>query len=224
MKQLCLSLLIAFAITGGGRPSASQPLVAGKNDRLQIVPAQVPAGCNRRIGQKQILFDMCRDQSSLLKEARKKARMSEKVVLVSFGADWCIWCQVFEAHILGGYGTLTYDTPDGPWTMEEKGHADGREAQAAALKAYVQEKFVVVNIAQESGESASAVLRETAADAHYSGGLPFIYALDRNGRLAGAIKSSEVEVRRDGDDPYRGYDRVKLLAALRLLSMSGSSN
>lgn len=208
-------------MAGGGELSAGGPPVAG--DRLQIVPARVPATCDRRAGHTQILFDLCRDQVELLAEAREKARTSGKVVLVSYGADWCIWCHVFEAHILGVHGTFTYATADGPWTMKEKGRADKRAAQAVALQTYVADNFVIVNIAQQADGSASKVLRETAADARFAGGLPFIYALDGEGRFAGAIDGSDIEVRRDGDDAYRGYDRVKLLAVLRSLSPSKTS-
>ena len=208
--------LLLFAVAVSGTASAAPPTAAV--DQLQIVPAVVPPTCDRRKDHKQILFDLCRDQSALLKEAQDQARASGKLVLVSYGADWCIWCHVFEAHILGRYGSFTYDTPDGPYTMQENDTANGSAAQAAAFKAFVARNFVVVNIAQEAGRSAEAVLKATAADKQFLGGLPFNYVLDRQGRFAGSIESAGVEVRRDTEDWYRGYDRAKLMAVLQSLA------
>ena len=215
--KICLLL---FAVAVSGTAFAASPAAPGP--QAQIVPAVVPPSCDRRKDHKQILFDLCRDQTALLKEAQVQARAAGKLVLVSYGADWCIWCHVFEAHLLGQYGSFTYDTHDGPYTMQENDTAKGNAAQAAAFRAFVARNFVVVNIAQEAGNSAEAVLRATAADKHFSGGLPFNYVLDRQGRFAGSIESAGVEVRRDTEDWYRGYDRAKLMDVLQSLASTPS--
>lgn len=223
MKNLSRWVIIGTLLAGSHASAATEIPGPAQGNPLVIVPAQVPAKCARRVNHPQVLFDVCRDQLKLLEEAKALARASGKSVLVSFGADWCIWCHVFEAHILGQYGSFTYTTPEGTWTMQEKDTAKGNEAQAAAFKTFVASKFVVVNIAQEAGSSAEAVLKATGVDKQYSGSLPLIYVLDQNGRATGTLESPGVEVRRDTDDWYRGYDRAKLLNVLQSLVTPRSS-
>jgi Protein of unknown function, DUF255 len=217
VKLIALSALFAMSVVSVMSLASGSPLPSPQSGTLQIVPAQVAVQCPQAKQKEQILFDLCGDQRAFLQEAQRLAKASNKVVLVSYGADWCIWCHVFEAHILGGSGVFTYATPDGPWTMKEKKNTDNA-VQAAALKSFTADHFIVVNIAQETGESGLSVLRDTKAEGQFSGGLPFMYALDQNGHFAGSINSSTVEVRRDGKSPYRGYDRAKLLAALQSLA------
>jgi Thioredoxin-like len=212
--RMVLALIAGFfAVAAAAAPSTvvAPPLT----ERVEIFPKTVPARCDKRPDKKQILFDLCRDQLEILAEAKKAAAASGKTVIIAYGADWCIWCHVFEAHILGGYGSFDYQTVDEPWSMDEKGKATKIAPEAAALNAFVSTHFVIVNISNEAGLSGQAVLRETAAEEKFNGGLPFVYAIDRNGRFGKAVNTSDAEIRRDGDDPYRGYDRAKLLKLLQ---------
>ncbi len=211
---MILSLMIGL-LAPGANAASSAPGASLQSDRVEIFPNAVPPRCDKQPGKTQVLFDLCRDQVELLNEARQSAAASGKTVLVAYGADWCIWCHVFEAHILGGYRRFDYDKIDDPWTMDEKGDPATMAVDAAALKAFVSANFVIVNISHEAGTSARAVLDKTGGEDRFNDGLPFVYVLDKNGRLANVVKTVDAEIRRDGDDPYRGYDRVKLLALLK---------
>jgi Thioredoxin-like len=225
MKSLFGLSLIAGLMVTGGTGSAIEAPVAAAAGKLEIVPTKVPPLCNAESVRAQVLFDLCQSQLALLREAQQKAQKSGKSVLVAFGADWCIWCYVFEAHVLGQYGIFVYRTSDGPVVMDEKVKQKAlslTKGAAAALQSFVADQFVVVNIGQEATETGLSVLRDTSAEKHFSNGLPFIYVLDQNGKFEGAIKSEVVEVRRDERNPYRGYDRVRLLAALKSLTLPKS--
>lgn len=208
------ALLIGLLVTDA-HAAPGTPMAPPQGDRLEILPKAVPYRCDKHPGKKQILFDLCRDQVEILNEARQVAAASGKTVLVAYGADWCIWCHVFEAHVLGGFGRFDYKTIDDPWTMREKGNNATLSSEAAALKAFVSANFVIVNIAQEAGAAGRAVLVETGAEEHFQDGLPFVFALGRDGRFAKTVRTVDAEIRRDGNDPYRGYNRVKLLALLK---------
>lgn len=226
MTRLRALLVFASIALFSDAALANEPSTTTTPGSVVVVPTSVPPSCKQEIEQRQVLFDLCRDQLSLLHEAQQKAKETGKLVLVSFGADWCIWCHVFEAHILGKFGRYSYFTNDGPWIMDEKLKGQNltqAKVQSSALSAYVAEQFVIVNIGQQSADGGGAVLKDTQADAHFSGALPFIFALDETGKFSDAIKSSEVEIRRDGRNAYRGYDRIKLLTALQSLSAKSRS-
>ncbi len=222
-RALLVSAVLAL---GSSAALANETSLAPVQNTALIIPATVPASCKQETEQPQILFDLCADQLTLLREAQQKAKETNKLVLVSFGADWCIWCHVFEAHILGKFGRYTYPTNEGPWAMDEKlkwqSLVDAK-VQSAALRTFVAEQFVVVNIGQQAADGGVSVLKDTQAEAHFPGGLPFIYALDNQGKFAGAINSSEVEIRRDGRNAYRGYKRAKLMDALKSLADNARS-
>ncbi len=215
-RAAVIATIAHLCLVGGATPSRAD------ENRLEIVPSPIPGACSARPGHRQILFDLCRDQRDILAEAKAKAAKSGKIILISYGADWCIWCHAFEAHLLGQHGRFQYATDEGPWLMQEKGRAETNAAAAMALQTYVAKTFVVVNISEEAGETALAVLQETQADTQFKGGLPFIYALDRKGKYARAIDSGDVEIRRDGRNPYRGYDRMRLLRSLQSLAAASA--
>lgn len=215
MKSLLRWSLMIGVLATGAHAASPVPGASLKSDGVEIFPRAVPPRCGKQRGAKQVLFDLCRDQVEILNEARKSAASSGKTVLVAYGADWCIWCHVFEAHVLGGYRRFDYDKIEDPWTMDEKGDPATMAVDAAALKGFVSANFVIVNISHEAGSSARAVLRETGGEDRFDDGLPFVYVIDKNGRLANVVRTVDAEIRRDGDDPYRGYDRAKLLTLLK---------
>jgi hypothetical protein len=55
----------------------------------------------------------------------------------------------------------------------------------------------------------------TGAARYMGNSIPFIFAVDREGRYAAHFNNEPVEFRRETDDWYRGYDRRKLLAELQ---------
>ena len=54
------------------------------------------------------LYDECSDQLEIFDEALRTAKKTGKTLLVSYGAEWCIWCHVFDAYIKGGKTKFTY--------------------------------------------------------------------------------------------------------------------
>ena len=92
------------------------------------------------------IYDECGDQLALFREALARANAENKVLLVEYGAEWCIWCYVFNAYINGDKGRFRYryasaKEPEA-WstrTFEE----DDDVAGAEELRDFVARHFVV---------------------------------------------------------------------------------
>ena len=111
------------------------------------------------------LYDQCGDQLALYEAAFAQAQAEEKVLLVSLGAEWCVWCHVFS---------LTVATPNAP------------------LEMFTAERFVIVHVDAQYGANHKAVLRTTSADTVYTGGLPLLFAVAADGTFAGAVEHRRV--------------------------------
>ena len=110
-------------------------------------------------------YDQCGDQFAMYEDAFAAAQEEEKVLLVSLGAEWCVWCHVF-AHTVA--------------------------AEGAPLETFAAERFVIVHIDAQYGENHEKVLRASAADTVYTGGLPLIFVVAADGTFAGAIDHNTV--------------------------------
>src|SRR5215467_8333969 len=197
--------------------------VAGS--RITTIPAKPDGAC--RLG-RATLYDECSDQLMVFETAMERAAAENKVLLVSYGAEWCIWCHVFAKYIQGETTRFeyTYGRPDTPEvrqtsTIFEREKRDVK-ADAAELNAYVARSFVVVHIEGQYAPNGAAVTEKTGAAPFMSNAIPFIFAVDRRGQYATHFKSEPVEIRRDTDDWYRGYDRRKLLAELQRMHDTAS--
>jgi len=102
-------LALAFVIFAAGCRD-SQP-TSGISEKeiaaIQITsfPEQIDRNC--RNGKAKI-YDECSDQIDLFEAAQSKAQAEGKITLVSYGAEWCIWCHVFDAYIHGQLDKFTY--------------------------------------------------------------------------------------------------------------------
>jgi len=170
------------------------------------------------------IFDECGEQLTLFTTALAQANSEGKVLLVEYGAEWCIWCHVFDAHINGGHGEFryTYGMPQDPevrHTQKMFEEESGVESvQAKTLRDFVAANFVVVRIDAQYAPNGKAVLAATGARKHYSGGLPFIFAVDGRANFAANFNHDTAEKRRDTEvNWYRGYDRTDLLQQLTLM-------
>ena len=224
MKRLIAALAAAgmlglAAIYGLSAPNAAPPpqSTVVVTPAVISLPETIDKGC--RNGRAK-LYDECGDQIALFEAARKRAAEENRILLVSYGAEWCIWCHVFKAYVRGEKDkfTYTYGSPQEvekryTATMLERAKSDAT-ADAAALRKLAAESFVVVHIDHQYGPNGRAVLRQAGALAHDTGGLPFIFAVDATGRFAALFDHDRVELRRDTADWYRGYDRVRLMAML----------
>lgn len=212
---LALKLLLAASLL-------ILPLAAASSELISF-PAEPGQKC--RTGRAKI-YDECTDQITLFNTALSRANLEGKTLLVSYGAEWCIWCHVFEAYIKGektefNYGYATPDAPDEIYhaTLFERETSDV-SAMATKLQTYVANHFVIVNIDSRFAPNGAAVLDITDANSQYNGGLPYIFSVDTAGKIATHIYHDRVENRRDTEDWYRGYDRSKLLLELQRLETS----
>ena len=160
------------------------------------------------------LFDPCRDQVSLFEEALEAAQSEGKILLISVGADWCIWCHVLDKYLNGESGKFRYNLEGERIILNEKAK-DPVELQAAALKKISAENFVIVHIEWHHNEGGEAVINRAGNWDEFQGEIPFLFAVDDEGNFLRVIDTEKAETRRDGIfDWYRGYDRKKLLTEL----------
>jgi len=168
---------------------------------------------------KATIFDECGDQVALFDVALAKANAENKVLLVEYGAEWCIWCHVFDAHINGERETFryTYGSPEEPEARNTRTFHEGSGADPAAAKSLrnlVAADFVIVHIDYEYAPNGDRVLDQSGARPFFPGGLPFVFTVDGNGRFAAAFEHDAAEKRRDTGDWYRGYERAALTQQL----------
>ena len=179
-----------------------------------VFPAALDPQC--RDGTAKI-YDECGDQVALFRTALARANEENKVLLVEYGAEWCIWCHVFNSYINGDKGQFryTYASRKEPqaWTtrtFEEDDDVDGAEA----LRAFVARHFVVVRIDAQYAPNGADVLEQTGAAEHFPGGLPFVFTVDSRGRYAATFEGKGLEKRRDSFNWYRGFHRDTMLRVL----------
>jgi len=191
-------------------PATAEPLV-----KFPETPIQ---SCRRGRAK---LYDECSDQTRLFAAALDRANAEGKTLLVSYGAEWCIWCHVFDAYLNGEKSRFSYKfaSPDAPnmfrrATLYEREKSDV-STEASALQGFVADNFVLVHIDAQYAPHGETVLEISRASAHYDGGLPYIFTVDKSGQYAAHMFYDRVEIRRDSADWYRGYNRKNLIAELK---------
>lgn len=206
---LSIAAIIIFAISA----SCTKPTPV----EITSYPLSLSSEC--RDGRAKI-YDQCSDQLELLDYALRKAEEEQKLVLVSYGAEWCIWCHVFDLHLKGYFGEFEYtygepgDAQAETSKLFERSKSDV-QGEAIRLNRFVADNFVVAHIDYEFGPKSDEVLDRTGAIDHIGYWVPFIFVLDREGNYVGEVSHDDVEVRRDFlIDWYRGYDRAKLIEVL----------
>jgi len=172
---------------------------------------------------KATLFDECGDQLALFDAALARAKAEKKVLLVEFGAEWCIWCHVFESHINGEHTKFKYvhgapGEPDARYTTTFKEGSDTDARAASLLRDFVAVNFVIVHVEGEHSPNGYDVLRHIeGADANPRG-IPYIFSVDDAGRFVRKFDHDAVEKRLDPPRGlYRGYNRLGLLKELTAL-------
>ena len=190
---------------------------------VSTVPEEIQRDCR---GGRAVLYDECGSQTKLLLKGISRAESEGKVLLVSYGAEWCIWCHVFQQYVKGHHSTMTYrfshpgDNETEEVTLNERPATDPTD-NAAALTTFVAERFVLLHIENYYSPDGYEVLTRTDADSTFDGGLPYIFTVDTKGRYATHFKHNHIETRRDnGADWYRGYDRPALMAELARMEVA----
>lgn len=212
-QKLTIGAVIVFGLAVAA--NASSPKEAPGSNLVKF-PLTIDPECN--FGRAK-LYDECGSQLEIFEEALKVANERGKTLLVSFGAEWCIWCHVFDEYLVGSHTVMEYRYSDPgekiyhEVTRFERPESDPTQ-EANDLKTFVEESFVIVHIENRFSPDGFSVLERSNAVDHFSGGLPFIFTVNRNGQYAAALNSKQVETRRDTFDWYRGYDRNRLTEAL----------
>ncbi len=192
MTRTCIPIILAAAtLVASGSPA--QVSTAAQLHRTAGHVTIVPEGPSPDCGNGQAkLYDECSDQFELLNQAKQLAKEENKVVLVSYGAEWCKWCHIFVDTVLAN-------------------------SETDALNAFVSQSFVIVHIDATYATNGGTVLHKTGAGRAYGIGLPFFYSLNDAGMYAGHIVNQRVLIPRNQGAPEDGFDRQKLLADLKLL-------
>lgn len=167
------------------------------------------------------VYDECSDQNLVLNKATKEASLTNKSVLVVYGAEWCIWCHVFDKYINGYSRQFTYEWEYEDeiehWEMREKENANA-EKEADKLNKYVSENFVVAHIEGYYSPNGNEVVKTLGVDEGSIRAIPFIMVLGEDGKYLSHMPASSaikgMEKRSDSGEEYRGYDRELLLGEM----------
>ncbi len=204
-----MSIGVAFSASGfDTRLHADE---VGSNESIVQYPKILNRSC--RNGSANI-YDECGSQQTIFDDALKYANLSRRTLLVIYGAEWCIWCHVFDAYISGKAGHFEY-TFEGRTANFTEYNTSLIINDANALHNYVKEGFVVAHIEGNYSSDGKDVLKRTGADRHFEGSLPFIFTVTSGEKFAAAFDGDLAEVRREGVDWFRGYDRKVLLSELQ---------
>ena len=134
---------------------------------------------------------------------------------MSFGAEWCIWCHVFDKHLNGLTGRFSYPVEGDDVTLIERSGQDVLE-DARALNNFASRNVILVHIESDHAPDGWQVLEATGAAAHFDQAYPFIFSVTPDGVFATHLEDGPIERRRDNvGDWYRGYDREGLIAELQ---------
>jgi thioredoxin-related protein len=224
---LCLCLVL---VSGCERSASSQESsekhpeeaeveVEVKLKKVVQFPAKIDPSC--REGKAKV-YDECSDQRTILAAALEKAKASDKALLVVYGAEWCIWCHVFDKYVAGQYARYDYqfEHTDGPyqWKMNEK-VSETTKAEAQTLNHYVADNFVVAHIEGHYAPHGEDAIASTGLDTSSLNYYPVIMSVDHGGKIAEVMDAYTqvpgLEVRESGGEEYRGFQRKVLLAELR---------
>jgi hypothetical protein len=204
-------LLFGLSIgCSGSETNGTVSSVIIEDIRITSFPEKIDNSC--RNGRAKI-FDECANQTEIFARARLRADAEDKTVLVSYGAEWCIWCHVFDAYINGEMSKFTYTFGEAgnderyTHTMRERLQRDVSQ-EAFDLKKFVSENFVIAHIDYEHSPNGDDVLSDAQAWENYGDWVPYIFVVDRNGNYVEKFNH-------DKNDWYRGYDRVQLLEQLK---------
>ena len=177
------------------------------------------------------LYNECADQTVILTQAIAAAEQQDKNVLIIYGGEWCIWCHVLDRYFKGQFRTFDYQWRDSTgdmsqWLMrEEIGTND--IVNAVRLNHFVANNFVIAHIdgSYANGDEAIAMTGLDPDSIYY---YPYVIALDKNGKYAGNMPSTDAiedfEIRESGGEEFRGYNRKILLEQVTKLKAQALAN
>jgi len=69
-------------------------------------PKTLSSECNEG---RALVYDECGSQMSIVKAAYEEALASKKTTLVVYGAEWCVWCHIFDDFAKGEYAAEYFE-------------------------------------------------------------------------------------------------------------------
>ncbi|MDJ0942210.1 MAG: hypothetical protein QNJ30_02005 [Kiloniellales bacterium] len=197
---LPVTVLFAFWVAG----ALSAPTVAAEPDYFTVgdhglvkypnVGALCPAQGPRDV------YASCRKQRELFQKARDHAIGSEKLLLIGYGADWCVWCKVSDRYL------------EGAVSKQEQGSPESNLRLARNLAEFVAETFVVLHVDSDKKAETTPLMKEIGAGRWVRPAVPVFVVLDPR---SGALEEARlVEAEVPAGAGYVGYDRVEMLKEL----------
>ena len=186
---------------------------------VESYPEQISSSCREGVAQ---IYDECSDQSVILNRAIKRSKETGKTVLVVYGAEWCIWCHVFDKYVKGhsrkfNYEWQYHDGENLDWKMKERKNKNAK-SEAEKLNKFVSQNFILVHIESYRSPNGAETARATGFDPDNFSYIPLIFSLDHSGDYAAHMLAYDaipgLEIRKDGWRDYRGFDRNILLSEL----------
>ncbi|MEO1537640.1 MAG: hypothetical protein AAFR73_07895 [Pseudomonadota bacterium] len=204
-----------FVLSVFSAMALSAPAIA-QDTTLTAFPMTIERACR---GGSANIYDECGDQHALFKAALAEANRRGKVLLVSYGAEWCIWCHVFHDYVKGVSGSFTHtfsdpaDVTRDTATMFETPTGQA-EAEATALASYAAESFVLVHLEMRHARGADEAVASTGFDPNDVQWLPFVFTVSPEGEFGASLDHDTVESRREYLFWFRGYQREALMREL----------
>ena len=195
---------------------------------IDIFPSSIQTNCRAGVAK---IYDECTDQIVILKNALIKANESKKSVLLVYGAEWCIWCHVFDKYAKGQSRKYDYEweyeNEKQNWTMHEKENANV-ESEAILLNKYISENFVISYIESYYSPNGIEAINSIGIDGKKIEFYPFFFVLNNQGEYAGHMLPYNavdgLEKRKDSGEEFRGFNRKILLEELRELRNKSLKN
>lgn len=210
MRLVFPALIVAVGLTACNE----EPNRKTVENPVQSVPAEPRADCPKSRAR---LYGECLDQRQVLADALALANRNGKTVLVSFGAEWCVWCHLLDRHLKGETMQRFDYTYDGETYLHEEPRREADAKAAKALGAYMAENFVLAHIDADNafgvqpdgGTGWDAVDGARAAEG-FEDWLPYVFAVTPKGEFLAVFDTRQAE-KKDEATGYRGYDRRILL-------------
>ncbi|MDH5651889.1 MAG: thioredoxin family protein [Gammaproteobacteria bacterium] len=223
MKNILISSLAitCFVIVGCTDSSNNGHPDSSVYYEVETFPKKTSNDCRKGMAR---IYDECSNQEKILEAALKKGNETGKTVLLVIGAEWCIWCHVFDKYIKGHSRNFNYkwvyEGDDQQWEMKETENLNAMN-ESKALNKYVSENFVIAHIENYYAPGGDAVIRKTGYDPKNIKFIPYLISLHKNGKYAAHMLAYNaipgLEIRHDGGEEFRGFDRNILLAELKKL-------
>jgi len=226
MRRLLSAIAVSAALIVSGYAQADD---LGKNQPTPWPVTSFPKTLSKdcRDGTARV-YDECGSQQNIIKAAQAEAIAKGKTTLVVYGAEWCVWCHIFDDLVKGDFAPEYFewvrDDKAGKWQMQAHVNT-GAEAQARALNQFVSEHFVIAHIEGDHAPDGPATISSLGFDESDVNFYPFIFTLNPEGQYVEhmlaykAMPHNDSRKNKDGQ-PLNEFNRDVLLNQLERLKNS----